>query len=317
MVKAQACADESGRFAVIASNRTIDSHARKAASLSAADRGLLAFCSAAMKDSAQAWEAWLAALPQDAPGQEPSYSKFWRDLLPLAGWKYQALSLSGPDWLRRRLRMACVLEGRRLTAVYETCQQILSAPPLAELEPLTVGGLALGERVYPAPASRHTGLLSLHLPDGTNLRPLRRYFKKQGYAIRQAGWGSFHWPFADCATLWLHHPSGFQVYLSSLPHWRSAGPVSYSLLSEGREAVTTTTGFTFIAPSLHASWQLAERGWGRERSGDSVLWMVDAVFLDRTINDGAGVNGMPAPRGTKASFLHPVVRFAQGEGRLW
>lgn len=253
--------------------------------ISPEDLALLRLCTARPTDAPTAWQAWLGVLSPARHG-EPPYPTHWRNVLALVAWHQNRHSLAGPDGVLSRLRMAALLEERRLAAVHRTTRAILDTPFFRDARPLVVGTLAFGETLYPHPATRHTGLLCLMLRAGTCLRRVRRHALAAGYRVRRAGVGSLHLPFSKWATLWLSHPSGFHLEVMSAPFWRAGDRHGHARMIEGAQTVEYVEAAHFLTPAPHDAWALACGGMGRDRQPGSLLWLVDAVFLGRRLRDG-------------------------------
>ncbi len=238
-------------------------------------------CTCATNELPAAWADWISHLPPNAAENEAAYPANWRDLLPLVALLQRTHNLAGPDWLLSRLRTAAVLEERRLASVRSTTAEILAIPEIAAAEPLVIGGLGIGETVYPDPASRHTGILSIMLAAGTNLHVLARQLAVNGFRIRQAGKRSRHWPFLPWARAWLWHKSGFQVYLISAPFWRAGHRLGHKRLMRGAMQVDCPGGLSFRTPRFADAMALIAVGIGREHSLQSLLPAVDTALLQR------------------------------------
>jgi hypothetical protein len=243
------------------------------------DAALLRLCAGPSGEIRAAWRTWLDAMPDLLVDGEPAYPAYWRDLLPMAAWRQRELGLDGPTWLLRRLRTAWVLEERRLAAVRETVAEVIAEPALAPGEPLAIGGLALGETLYPDPACRHTGLQTLMLRAGTRLMPIAAALQAKGYRIRRTGWRARHLPFHPVASLWLQSPSGFHVMLLSMPGWRQWHPLAHASLMRDAEWVQAGT-LRFQVPSRRAARALAAQGLGCEQGTGNLMVAVDAALLD-------------------------------------
>ena len=269
------------------------------------DAALLRLCAGPSGETRAAWRAWLDAMPDLLVDGEPAYPPHWRDLLPMAAWRQRDLGLDGPAWLLRRLRTAWVLEERRLAAVRDAVADVIAEPALAPGEPLAVGGLALGETLYPDPACRHTGLQTLMLRAGTGLMPIAAALQAKGYRIRRSGWRARHVPFRPVASIWLQPPSGFQVMLISMPAWRRWHPLAHASLMRDAEWVQAGT-LRFQVPSRRAARALAAQGLGREQGSGNLMVEVDAALLGA---DDAGAGSawcvVPGHRGDS-----PVERVA-------
>jgi hypothetical protein len=267
---------------------------------SSADLDLVQVCTCADGDLPAAWSSWLDRLPPAAANADAISPRHWLDLLPLLALRQRQHGLVGPDWLISRLRTAAVLEERRLPAVRRTTAEILAVPAIECGSPLVTGGLAIGETVYPDPASRHTGILSLMLTTGTSLPRLARELEILGYHPRHTGRRARYWPFLAWARVWLTHPSGFQVYLFAAPPWRRRSRLAHAALMSRAQRIRCPDGLAFLAPAPNDALALIERGIGREHSPVTLLPAVDAALLRRSITDGR----TPRPRmGEKQSEL--------------
>ncbi len=212
-----------------------------------AEQDLLQLCAGPPAGRAAAWERWIAALREPQRDAEP-YPAHWRDLMPLAAFRQREGGLAGPGWLLSRLRAASVLEERRLVAVEDTAAEILADPAIAPHDPLMLGGLGLGQTVYPHPATRHTGIITLLLRPGTSLRPLMYRLVSKGYRTREGGWRTLHVPFVRHARLRLDHPSQMKLLLLSAPAWRHTEALGHASLRQ--RAVPVAAGSArFLAPS--------------------------------------------------------------------
>lgn len=242
-----------------------------------AEQDLLRLCAGPPADRAAAWEHWAAALPRPEPDTEP-YPSRWRDLLPLAAFRQREGGFAGPDWLLSRLRAAALLEERRVIAVEDTAAEILATPIIAENEPLMLGGLGLGQTVYPLPATRHTGIITLLLRPGTKLRPLMHDLVKQGYRTRQGGWRTLHLPLHRHARIRLEHPSQMKLLLLSAAPWNTSDPLSFARLCQGATVVTTGRNLRFRSPALPHAVALAD-GRLTGEGPHSLVPLVDAALL--------------------------------------
>jgi hypothetical protein len=272
------------------------SAARVSTKSALADRAFVRFCVGDGRDISAAWAAWMKAAEGLRAWDEGRYPSHWRDLLPLAAYRQRKALLEGPAWLISRLRTAAVLEERRLAAVHETTAAILSLPELAPCDPLVIGGLGIGETAYPAPATRHTGALTMMLADGTRLRPLMRKLLSRNYRVRRAGLFSWHLPGNIFARVWLMHPTGFNVQLLSASGRR---PLSHTELMKRAQGLRVGDGLAFQAPAPAEALALIDNGVGAERGLDSLVPQVDAALLRRLIAGGveAPVRG---PAGARA-----------------
>lgn len=248
------------------------------------EQGLLRLCAGPPAERPAAWERWIAALPMPEGDSEP-YPARWRDLLPLAAFRQREHGLSGPDWLLSRLRTAAVLEQRRLVAVEDAAADIFANPVIAEQDPLMLGGLGLGQAVYPIPSARHTGILTLLLRPGTRLRPLMYALVALGFRTREAGWRSWHLPFQSYARLRVSHPSAMKLLLLSAPSWRSADPLCHATLKR-RGAAVVAGNARFLAPALTDALMLTNLRLTGE-SPASLVPQVDAELLRQAIQTGA------------------------------
>jgi hypothetical protein len=228
-------------------------------------------------------------MPDNAGEADAAYPAHWRDLLPLVALLQRRHGLSGPDWLLSRLRTAAVLEERRLGAVRKTTAEILAVPAVAAAQPLVIGGLGIGETVYPDPASRHTGILALMLAAGTALPRLARELEPHGYRIRRAGRRALYWPFLPWARVELVHPSGFQVYLFSAAAWRKGHRLGHARLLRDARRVSCPGGLSFLTPGIADAIALISRGLGSERSPLSLVPAVDSTLLRRQLGAGTHV----------------------------
>lgn len=213
-----------------------------------AEQSLLQLCAGPPAERAAAWGQWVGALREPEGDAEP-YPARWRDLLPLAAFRQREGGFAGPDWLLSRLRTAALLEERRLVAVEDTAAEILANPIISGHAPLMLGGLGLGQTVYPHPATRHTGIITLLLRPGTRLRPLMYALVAEGYRTREGGWRTLHLPFRRHARLRLSHPSQMKLLLLSEAGERHTDPLGHTALASRADAITAGNA-TFTAPSL-------------------------------------------------------------------
>jgi hypothetical protein len=267
--------------------------------LDEADAALVRVCASVPEELPLAWNQWLGFLGQDAGSADPAYPAHWRDLLPLVALLQRRHGLAGPDWLLSRLRTAAVLEERRLGAVRGTTAEVLRTAAIAAASPLVIGGLGIGETVYPDPASRHTGILSLMLASGTRLPELAREIQASGYRVRSAGRRARFWPFLPWARVWLMHPSGFQLLLLSAPPWRNARRPGHADLLRNARQVSCPGGLSFATPRIEDALRLLATGIGGEQNPRSLLPPVDRAMLLRSLqqrpaaepDDRSGANG--------------------------
>ncbi len=241
-----------------------------------AERDLVTLCAGPPAERPAAWARWVAALRPPA-GDAAPYPAHWRDLLPLAAFRQRELALSGPDWLLSRLRTAALLEERRVVAVEDTAAEILANPLIAAHDPLMLGGLGLGQSVYPVPATRHTGILTLLLRPGTRLRPLMYALVAEGYVTRDGGWRTLHLPARRHARLGLRHPSAMKLLLLSAPAWRRGDPLGHAAL-QSRATPLTAGNARFRAPALADALALSTlrlTGEGQQ----SLVPLVDTALL--------------------------------------
>jgi len=256
-----------------------------------AEQALLQLCAGPAAGRAAAWNTWVAALRQPAGDAEP-YPPHWRDLLPLAALRQRDGGFTGPGWLLSRLRTAALLEERRLVAVEDTAAEILANPIIAEHDPLMLGGLGLGQTVYPHPATRHTGIITLLLRPGTKLRPVMYRLVEQGYRTREGGWRTVHLPFMHHARLRLDHPSQMKLLLLSAPAWRAGDPLSHGHLRERGTTITTKRNLHFVGPTLPDALALSERHISGEGPA-SLVPLVDARLLMEAMSRNAGDEARP------------------------
>lgn len=248
-----------------------------------AEQHLLTLCAGPPAARAGAWEGWIGTLP--TPSSDEPYPPHWRDLLPLAAFRQREGGFAGPGWLLSRLRAAAVLEERRLVAVEDTAAEILADPAIAEHDPLMLGGLGLGETVYPHPATRHTGIITLLLRPGANLRRLMYRLVAQGYRTREGGWRTLHLPFRRYARLRLDHPSQMKLLLLSEPAWRSSGAMGYATLTQRGNPTATRRGLRFSAPALSDALALSRLRLTGEGHA-SLVPDVDATLLRHVLARG-------------------------------
>lgn len=246
-----------------------------------AEHDLLQLCAGPTAGRTAAWDRWIAALREPEQDAEP-YPANWRDLMPLAAFRQRESGLAGPDWLLSRLRTAALLEERRLVAVEDTAAEILANSIIAAHDPLMLGGLGLGQTVYPVPATRHTGIITLLLRPGTKLRPLMYALVEQGYRTREGGWRTLHLPFRRHARLRLAHPSQLKLLLLSAPLWRAADPFGHAVLRQNAQTITAGRGASFIAPALPDALALTNRRVTGE-SAASLVPLVDAALLEQAL----------------------------------
>lgn len=257
-----------------------------------AEQNLLDLCTGSSANRAAAWNRWITALSPPQQGNAEPYPAPWRDLLPLAAYRQREGGFLGPDWLLSRLRTAALLEERRLVAVEDTAAEILANPTIADHAPLMLGGLGLGQAVYPHPATRHTGIITLLLRPGTKLRPLMYALVAGGYRTRGGGWRTLHLPFLRHSRLLLSHPSGMKLLLLSAPAWRGADPLSYSRLRGRAATVAIGQNLRFLAPAPSDALALANRRLTGE-GPTSLVPAVDAALLRDALSPRA--SGAAAP----------------------
>ena len=246
------------------------------------EHGLLQLCAGPSADRAAAWEHWVIALSEPQGDADP-YPAHWRDLLPLAAFRQREAGFAGPGWLLSRLRAAALLEERRLVAVEDTAAEILANPAIAEHDPLMLGGLGLGETVYPHPATRHTGIITLMLRPGTNLRRLMYALVARGYRTREGGWRTLHLPLRRHARLRLDHPSQMKLLLLSEPGWHSGGAISHPALRMRAATIATSRNLRFLTPALPGALALSRRRLSGESTA-SLVPRVDATMLQQTLS---------------------------------
>lgn len=246
-----------------------------------AEQSLLDLCAGPAASRAAAWEHWVAALGKPQGDAEP-YPAHWRDLMPLVAFRQREGGFSGPDWLLSRLRAASVLEERRLVAVEDTAEEILADPAIAPHDPLMLGGLGLGQTVYPHPATRHTGIITLLLRPGTPLRPLMYRLVEKGYRTREGGWRTLHVPFLRHARLRLDHPSQMKLLLLSAPPWRTGSPSGHRQLRERATTITTGRNLRYQSPALPDALALTDHRLTGE-GPSSLVPLVDAALLREAI----------------------------------
>lgn len=241
-----------------------------------AEQHLLHLCAGTPATRAAAWDQWITALRPPQGNAEP-YPAHWRDLLPLVAFRQREGSFTGPDWLLSRLRTASLLEERRLVAVEDTAAEILANPIIAAHAPLMLGGLGLGKTVYPHPATRHTGTITLLLRPGTKLRPLMYALVAQGYRTRQGGWRTLHLPLRRHAHLRLSHPSQMKLLLLSAPAWRRDDALGHTAL-KSRAVPIAAGNARFTALSLLDALALTQRRLTGE-SPTSLVPLVDEALI--------------------------------------
>lgn len=252
-----------------------------------AEHDLLQLCAGPTAVRTAAWERWIAALREPEQDAEP-YPANWRDLMPLAAFRQRESGLAGPDWLLSRLRTAALLEERRLVAVGDTAAEMLADPAIAPHDPLMLGGLGLGETVYPHPATRHTGIITLLLRPGTPLRPLMYRLVARGYRTREGGWRTLHVPFLRHARLRLDHPSQMKLLLLSAPAWRTGDPLSHGRLRQRAVTISTSRNLRFESPALPDALALSDHRLTGE-GPNSLVPLVDAALLRQVVSQQAAL----------------------------
>lgn len=234
------------------------------------ERAILAVAIAAPHTAAIAWAAWLASLPDRPPAPAPLCPAHLREILPLLGWRRQALGLTGPDWLVGHLNTARVLEQRRLGAVIAVHGQILDGPALGAADPILIGGLALATTLYPDPAIRHTSGMRLSLRPGTRLGPILAELAALGFQPRPLGLaGRLRLRLGDGA-LALRHPRSLALALHVRRTDRDTETATAIALGGGVQARAVTGAAMF-------SW--LARDIGVKLARPSRLWLIDAAML--------------------------------------
>lgn len=251
-----------------------------------ADRSLIAACLAGGDDIVTAWSDLLRYFPAEPAAGQTGYPAHWRDLLPMLAYLQMRHGLTGPEWLLSRLRTAWALEQKRLEAVRNTSAEILAEPFLVTLEPMVLAGLGLGETIYPDPASRHTGILSLLLPNGTKLTPLLERFGQAGYQVTQSGRRARHWPGLPAAEARLRHRSGMSMHLASPPDWGRLTGLDYTALRR-RGVRIEAPGLELVTPGLRDALDLIGRGLVAEHSPTTLLPALDAGLIRRAMSGPA------------------------------
>jgi SAM-dependent methyltransferase len=270
-----------------------------------AEQELLRLCAGPAAGRAAAWERWIAALRRPEGDEEP-YPAPWRDLLPLVALRQREGGYTGPDWLLSRLRTATLLEERRLVAVEDTAAEILAEPTIARHDPLMLGGLGLGETVYPHPATRHTGVITLLLRPSTALRPLMYDLVAKGYRTREGGWRTLHTPFRRYARLRLDHPSQMKLLLLSEPAWLSNRTLAHAALKANAMPVTAGKAH-FLAPALRDALALTDLRLTGE-SPDNLVPQVDAALLRDGLSIGHLTPSRPATLGDSWTGFKSAVK---------
>lgn len=181
---------------------------------------------------------------------------------------------------------AALLSRGTRDAVRHTSAEILAEPFLLPLRPMVLAGLALGETIYPEPASRHTGILSLLLPNGTDLVSLLEQFRAAGYRVTQAGRRARHWPGLPAAEARLQHESGMSMHLASPPVWGRLIGLDYGSLW-ARAMRIEAPDIDLIAPCLPDALVLLRRGLVAEHSQDTLLPALDTGLIARALAGSA------------------------------
>jgi len=155
----------------------------------------------------------------------------------------------------------------------------------------------LGETVYPHPATRHTGIITLLLRPGTPLRPLMYHLVVRGYRTREGGWRTLHIPFRRHARLRLDHPSQMKLLLLSAPAWRTGDPLSHGRLHQRGVTISTSRNLRFESPALPDALTLSDHRLTGEGPA-SLVPRVDAALLRQVLSH----SGTAATR--EASNVH-------------
>lgn len=235
---------------------------------------LVRFCVAPASGARAAWEQLVAGLPEQDDDRAP-YPPSWRDLLPLVAWRARLLGLEGPKHFATRLRLASVIEEKRLLAVHDLTRQLLELPALGRADPVVVGELGLGETVYPAPATRHTTRLQLRLRRDADWQQLVQAVGPLGFSVQRPSWRRRLLP----GNLYLRHASGFRVDLTMDDWWERAGGLTHHHLLSTGQWVEAAGELRFRTPGLDQAWRLACRTADRDRRGGRLLWLVDAGLI--------------------------------------
>jgi hypothetical protein len=244
--------------------------------LPAVDRALLIGCAADPAAAEAGWAAWIAGLPADVPAGTQPYARHQRELLPLLAARLSGFSTAAPEWLAHRLRTAALIEEQRLVAVRDVSGEVLTLPPIRDADPLVIGGLALGETVYPTRQSRHTNSLRLMLPATISLRRIERDLTARGLAVQPIRWRSFRPPMLGLRGLVLRHPTGLMVILHRGGIW----PLTHARLSAAA-ALIDAGSVRFRTPAPGDAFVLAAMAAGSDRRQAGLIWLADAVFLLR------------------------------------
>lgn len=262
------------------------------------ERAILMACAAPPGPARVGWDAWVATLSDHDAGPVAVCPPHLREMLPLLAWRRRDLGLAAPDWLQSHLNTALLLEQRRLGAVRTAHARILSCPALARADPVVVGGLALGETVYPDPACRHTSSVRLALAPGTRIAPILDELAALGYHPRPLGWGGRARRWLGRGAVVLRHPQSLSVALTvGMSGTGAAPPLG---LGDGIEAraVVGATMFSWLAREAAAKLALPSR-----------LWLVDTALL-------ALAGDLPShPNGQERAMLALVRNITETEPR--
>jgi len=241
-----------------------------------ADRALLTGCAADPAAAERGWAAWIAGLPAVPPPDGQPYARHQRELLPLLAARLHEFLAPAPEWVAHRLRTAALIEERRLAAVREVSGEVLNLSPLRDADPLVIGGLALGETVYPTRQSRHTNSLRMIIPSAVPLGRLQRDLTTRGFELRPIRWQSVRPPMLGVRGLVLRHPTGLTVILHRGGIW----PLTHGRLSADARWIDAG-GVRFRTPAAADAFVLAAAAAGSDMRQSGLLWLADAVFLLR------------------------------------
>jgi hypothetical protein len=170
------------------------------------------------------------------------------------------------------LRMARTVERARLTAFGAILDGILGLEAVARAHPIVVGGLAIEPAVYPAPATRHSGSLTLLLATPEALPDAAAALAGAGFLLNEARTGKLRRVLA--------HGSGMPLVLygdrlsNRLRSWNHAG-----ISARGSHFAHGIA----IAPGLADLWVATALALTKARPDKALTWAVDAVLIARRL----------------------------------
>lgn len=260
------------------------------AAFGAGDLAFLGLCLSRPESAAEAFVAWRKT--HDDP-DTLSVSARLQDLQPLAARHLPTLAQIAPESFVTRMRTAALIEERRLAALRQLAAAIVKTPSVAAHAPVIVGGLALGETIYPSANLRHTSRLALVFPERAFLPQMAAALREQGFERRASSGKGVT---ARLRALLprrveMRHDTGMPLVLLRGRTSGAAPRLSYQDLREGARSLELTSGCLCLVPSVPHSFSAFLSAYGPTLLGAgavgerSPIWLADLAFLRRALPD--------------------------------